>query len=73
MFKIYQTNMILAGVFALLIGVMIFLQFFLMCYYSGVLMNDWLPPYQSRFIDPWPIKKKVQRYKLEEKYGNRQK
>ena len=36
-------------------------------------MNDWLPPYQSRFIDPWPIKKKVARNKLEEPYGNRSK
>ena len=63
--------MILTGIFALLVGALIFLQFFLMCYYSGVLMKDWTPPPQSRFIDPWPIRREAIRNKLEEGYGNR--
>ena len=63
--------MILAGVFALLIGVLVFLQFFLMCYYSGVLMAEWVPPFNSRLNDVVPIYKSVRREKTEEAFGRR--
>ena len=36
-------------------------------------MKDWTPPQQSRFIDPWPIRRLAIRNKLEEGYGERQK
>ena len=63
--------MILAGVFALLIGVLVFLQFFLMCYYSGVLMGEWIPPFNSRLNDVVPLSKSVRRDKTEETFGRR--
>ncbi len=72
MFSTYQLNMILAGLFSALVGGLLFLQFFMICYFFGVLMEDWDPQFRYRPIPRISGFRNVLREKTYEQYGERE-
>lgn len=64
--------MALTGLFAAIVGFLLLLQFFMICYFFGALMEDWDPQFKYRPVPRIPVFRNVLREKTYEQFGERQ-